>query len=124
MVNKVVMTNKRMELEREIKEMTKQLEELDKEIDSEEEFFFFYDEEIGVWYVEHSTENINMEYVVDGEVLVRSNMEVHEYYIKTDIMCKWKLRGSIPEMYIALLERRIQRVEDQLVDQGFKIFRR
>lgn len=124
MVNKVVMTNKRMELEREIKEMTKQLEELDKEIDSEEEFFFFYDEEIGVWYVEHSTENINMEYVVDGEVLVRSNMEVYEYYIKTDIMCKWKLSGSIPDIHLALLERRIKKVEDHFVEEGFKIFRR
>ncbi len=123
-MNKVAMMNKRMELEREIKELTNQLKELDEEIDLNEHFRFFYDDKTRTWHAEHDAEKIKFEYIADDGILVRSNIEMHGYYVKTDNMCNWKLRGSIPEMHILLLERRIRKVEDFFVEEGFKIFRR
>lgn len=110
-------------IEKEITCLNKRLNDLQNELQYDEEFSCYYDEEWQLWCVQYAKEHLKLEYAEVGSYLIRVELQIKGITVNVDKKLEWDIDQTVPSAWIPLLKWRIDRIENFL-EGDFKIFRR
>lgn len=120
--NEIILECRR--IEKDINFLNKRLRDLQNELQHDEEFSCNFDDEQQLWCIQYAKEHLRLEYAQIGSYLIRVEMQISGITVRADKKSQWEIEELVPSERIPLLKWRIDKVENALEEESFKIFRR